>query len=235
MSKRYRFEVALGAVLLAVWLAVWMWQNPGLTGHRLSPEDVSRYMSAVEKLPFPAEERAETLHYVRSWMENDDGKPVYMLNLMRFYSQLRRFPGSLDFNGTPQKSNLIYESAVMPMLFKLGGYPIYAGQAQGKNLIEHRAELDEWNRVLVVRYPSRRAFMDLVSDSAYQKIEPYKLMALLVVLTPMSVEVAVPELPWLVGALLLIVFLAVGWRRAARRRQTVASLQRVPSLQEVNP
>ncbi|HYA65381.1 MAG TPA: hypothetical protein VEE84_01745 [Burkholderiaceae bacterium] len=224
MAKRYKFELALGTVLLVLWLAVWTWQNPGYTGQRLTDQDVDRYMSAVEKLPFPAEERAQTLQYVRSWMQRDDGKPVYMLNLMRFYGELRRFAGSVDFHGSPRESNVIYESAAMPMLLKLGGYPIYAGQPQGKNLIEHRVELDDWNRVLVVRYPSRRAFMDLVSDPAYLKIEPYKLMALLVVLTPMTAEVAMPELPWLVGALLLIAFLAAGWQRAARRAREISSI-----------
>jgi len=43
-------------------------------------------------------------------------------------------------------------------------------------------------RLLVLRYPSRRAFLDLLSDPRYRKIEPYELMALAVVLTPTTGE-----------------------------------------------
>jgi len=216
MAKRYQFELVLGAVLLALWLAIWLWQNPGI-GERLDAPDVARYMAALEQLPIPPEERDATLRRARNWMETDDGRPVYMLNLMRFYPELHHYPGSLNFQGTPQESNAIYENAVIPLLLKVGGYPLYAGRTQGRNLFEHRADLDDWSRVLVVRYPSRRAFLDLLCSPVYREIAPYKLMALLLVLTPGSIEMAIPELPWLTGALLLIVFLAVGWRRAARR------------------
>ncbi|HYA76680.1 MAG TPA: hypothetical protein VED83_07195 [Burkholderiaceae bacterium] len=216
MAKRYRFEFALGTVLLALWAAIWFWQNPGAAG-RLDAQDVARYMAALEQLPLPPEEREATLQRARAWMQSDDGKPVYMLNLMRYYPELRRYAGSLDFHGTPQQSNAIYENAVMPLLLKVGGFPLYAGRAQGPNLFEHRDELDDWSRVLVVRYPSRRAFFDLLCNPAYREVAPYKLMALRLVLTPGSVEVAIPELSWLAGGLLLIVFLAVGWGRAVRR------------------
>ena len=46
---------------------------------------------------------------------------------------------------------------------------------------------------------------------------PYKLMALQIYLTPMTGEVAVPDLTWATAALALIIFLAAGWWRAARR------------------
>ena len=215
MAKCYRFEILLGAFLLAIWLAVWLWQNPGI-GRRLDAADVGHYMAALEHLPIPPEDREATLRRAHAWMDSDDGGPVYMLNLMRFYPELRPYPGSLDFHGTPQESNAIYENAVIPLLLKVGGYPLYAGRTQGRNLFEHRADLDDWSRVLVVRYPSRRAFLDLLCNPAYREIAPYKLMALALVLTPGSVELAIPELSWLTGGLLLLVFLAAGWWRAAQ-------------------
>jgi hypothetical protein len=43
-------------------------------------------------------------------------------------------------------------------------------------------------------------------------------MALKVVLVPTSAEVVVPEVRVATGALLLLIFLATGWVRAARRR-----------------
>jgi hypothetical protein len=76
--------------------------------------------------------------------------------------------------------------------------------------------LEKWSRVLVVRYPSRRAFLELLADPDYAPIEPYKFMALEVVLVPVTAELLVPDLRVLVGGLLLTGYLAVGWVRSAR-------------------
>lgn len=105
----------------------------------------------------------------------------------------------------------------MRLLVKVGGYALYAGEVQGSNLLGFAPGLDQWGRVPLVRYPSRRAFLDLVTDPAYAPIAPYKFMALDIVLTPTSSELVLPNLWVAAGALLLIVFLATGWFRAARR------------------
>lgn len=218
--KNHRFELRLAAAFLVLWSAVWAWQHPGALGARIGARDVERYMRALERLPYPAEERPQLLARARAWMESDDGKPVYMLNLMRFHPELRRFEGApADYDGTPVESNARYESVVMPMLFAHGGYPLYAGVARPENLMEYRPELDRWSRLLVVRYPSRRAFLDLIAEPGFQAVEPYKLMALSVVLTPTEADVVIPELDTLFGAGLLCVFLATGWWRSSRRSQ----------------
>jgi hypothetical protein len=215
--RRFGFELILALVLAALWLALWRWQNPDAESERIKSQEVALYLQAAGKIPFPPDERAGMLAAAKAWMESDDGKPFYMLNLMRFHPQLRSFPGSIDFKGTPQQSNERYEDAAIPMLLKRGGYPTYAGAAQGKNILEQRPELDDWGRVLLVRYPSRRAFMELVTDPAYQAVAPYKLMALSVVLTPTAPEIVMPELPWLAGIIFVVAWLALGWIRAARR------------------
>ena len=215
--KRHRFELILALVLVVLWLALWRWQNPNSENERIKPDEAARYIQAIEKIPFPADVRDGMLKSVKLWLAGDDGKPFYMLNLMRFHKEVRRFTGSLEFNGTPLQSNQRYEDAAIPLLLKQGGYPTYAGIPQGGNVLEQRPELDDWSRVLLVRYPSRRAFMDLVASPAYQAVAPYKLMALSVVLTPTTPEILMPELPWLAGTLFLVALLATGWFRAARR------------------
>ena len=116
----------------------------------------------------------------------------------------------------------------MRLLAKVGGYAVYAGEAQGANLLGFSPALDQWSRVLVVRYPSRRAFLDLVTDPAYAPIAPYKFMAFDIVLTPTSSELVLPNLWVATGALLLIVFLATGWFRAARWSVAASSPRRKP-------
>lgn len=215
---RTSFEVRLGAALLAVFAAVWLWQNPGALGDRVKPSEIDAYLAKVDRqLVMPQQDKAQLAARVRAWLAADDGKPVVMLNLMRLYPRLRAIPGAPAFKGGPQQANAYYEGRTLPLLFTHGGYPLIASRPQGQNLMTYEPALDDWSRVLMVRYPSRRAFMDLVTDPAYGPGEPYKIMALKVVLTPTTQEVVIPELTWLVGGLLLIVYLAIGWRRAARR------------------
>lgn len=215
--KIYRFELGLAALLLVFVAVIWAWQNPGLFKPRASAAEIDRYMAAVAKLPLLPEEKTEGLQRLRHWLETDDGKPVYMLNLMRYYPELKQFPGALEFAGTPVEANAKYESVAVPMLLKLGGQAVYAGTSKGGNLMEYGAELDNWDRVLLVRYPSRRAFLDLITRDDYAPVEPYKIMALKVVLTPTTAELVMPEYSWLAGTLALMIFLVVGWWRAARR------------------
>jgi hypothetical protein len=209
------FEIILAGIMIALFAAVWFWQNPGMIRGRLQAREIEQFMTQIEKLPFSEDERPEVLRRLRAWLESDDGKPFYMFNLMRYYPELRRFPNGPDFKGTPQESNARYEVAAKSMLLKLGGYPLYAGTPQSKNIIEHDPTLDNWSRLLVVRYPSRRAFMKLLTHPAYHEIEPYKIMAVQLVLTPTTAERVMPNVSLLVGGVLLVVFLAIGWARAA--------------------
>ncbi len=199
-------------IVLILFLAFWFWHSP--IRRRLTREEIDRYLGEVAKLPLPASETTAGLARLRAWAEADDGKPVYMLNLMRLYPQLRTFPGTPEFHGTPEEANAIYEKGVAMMLFKRAGYPMVGGRAQGKNLLEVPAALDNWSRVVVVRYPSRRAFLSLLADPAYAPYAPYKLMALETALVPVSRALAIPDLRLVVGAILVILFLAVGWIRA---------------------
>jgi uncharacterized protein (DUF1330 family) len=212
--KRHGLEITLGAIFLGIFLRVWYWLTPG---KKLTPEEIDRDLKAVEsQVTLPEGEMPEFLARLRTWAEADDGKPVYMLNLMRYYDELHRFPGAPDFQGSPQESNARYTKHASRLLKKIGGYPVVAGPTQAKNLMTYEPDLDDWSVVLLIRYPSRRAFLSLVADPAYAPIEPYKTMALKVVLTPVSGNRVTPDIRGVVGGALLSLFLAVGWIRAAR-------------------
>jgi uncharacterized protein (DUF1330 family) len=212
--KRHGFEMTLGAVLLGVFLRFWSWLTPR---KELTQEEIDRYLSAIDSQYPPGEpEKTDFLARLRAWAEADDGKPFYNLELMRYYDQLRTFPGAPDFQGTPEQSNARYEKSMPRLLLKIGGYPMVGGSTQGKNLMTYEPDLDDWSRVLMVRFPSRRAFLSLLADPAYGPLQPYKMMALKVVLVPVSGEVVIPEMRAVVGGALLCLFLAVGWIRAAR-------------------
>jgi hypothetical protein len=216
--KRYGFEWVLGALLLALFLTFSLWQNPGLTQGKLTRDEIDRYLATIEKsLPLPPDEQAQMLARLRAWAEADDGKPVYMLNLMRLRAEVYKFPGAPDFAGTPQQANAHYERGAVPLLVKNGGYPMLAGTSQGRNVAGFEPAVDDWSRVAFVRQPSRRAYLDLMTDPAFAPLEPYKLMAFQTFMVPLSVEILLPNLQFALGAALLAIFLSAGWWRAARR------------------
>jgi uncharacterized protein (DUF1330 family) len=81
------------------------------------------------------------------------GQPVVMLNLLKFKKD-----GGLERYAQ-------YGEAVMPLLAKVGGKLRYDGMA---------AELvigsETWDMIAIVEYPSRAAFMDMVTSPEYRKI-----------------------------------------------------------------
>jgi uncharacterized protein (DUF1330 family) len=163
---------------------------------KLTREEIDRYLGAIEEqIPLFPGEMPGFLARLRAWAEADDGKPVYMLELMRYYPQVQPFPGAPDFQGTPEQANQYYEKHLAPLLLKHGAYPLVGGATQGKNLMPVPPALDEWSRLALVRFPSRHAFLSLLADPAYATLEPYKKMALELVLVPVSGEVVLPAMP----------------------------------------
>lgn len=83
-----------------------------------------------------------------------DDEPVVMLNLLRFLD------GGRDLYGR-------YLRAVQASLAKVSAEILYAGACEPALI----AEPDQsWDAVVVVRYPSRSAFLRMASDPGYLEI-----------------------------------------------------------------
>src|SRR5258705_7624605 len=87
--------------------------------------------------------------------------PVYMLNLLEF----------LPEGGAERYAE--YGEAVAPLLARAGGQAIFAGRPS-----EHLIGEGSWDMALVVSYPTRQAFLDMVSSPEYQEIEHLRSEAL---------------------------------------------------------
>lgn len=111
-------------------------------------------------------------------------------------------------------SNAHYERSLIWLWLSHASYPTFIGVPQAKNLINMQPERT-WGNMTVVRYPSRRTFLKLISHPTYAPLAPYKLIAMDLDLVPVSSGTVVPDLRWLVGGGIAIVFLLVGWVRAA--------------------
>jgi hypothetical protein len=213
---KYSFEIIFGLVLAVLFIAFCLWQTPGLLGEKLTQKEIDHHIAACEKqLNIP--EKAQILKRIREWAEDDDGKPVHMLNLMRHYPELLRYPGAPDFQGSPEEANRYYEDKTVDLILKSGSAPLFMSTSQGKTVVGFDQDVDKLNRVLVVRYTSRRAFLKLLSDPLYADICPYKFMSMEINILPLTGDVVLPDLRLALGSFFLLLFLAVGWYRSARR------------------
>ncbi|MBJ7518326.1 MAG: DUF1330 domain-containing protein [Solirubrobacteraceae bacterium] len=86
--------------------------------------------------------------------DTDPPSPIAMLNLLRFKE-----------GGRPDYEE--YARRIAPFLERVGGEMIYVGDASTSLVAPDGWD---WDVLLVVRYPSRRAFCDMVADEEYQEI-----------------------------------------------------------------
>ena len=131
-----------------------------------------------------------------------------------FFPKLQMFPGAPEFKGTPEEANARYEKGLIWLWLSHASYPTFIGVPQAPNLLNIQPERT-WGNMTVVRYPSRRTFLKLISHPAYASLAPYKLIAVELDLVPVSSGIIVPDLRWLVAGGFAIVFLLVVWLHAA--------------------
>jgi hypothetical protein len=206
------FDLILAAAIVILYVGFSAWHSQG--AGKLTQSEIDEYLKIIEKLPLPNKGIQEFIARLRPWAEADDGKPVYMFNLMHFFSHLQMFPGAPEFKGTPREANAHYEKSLIWLWLSHASYPTFIGAPQAGNLLNIQPERT-WGNMTVVRYPSRRTFLKLLAHPAYAPLAPYKLIAAELDLVPVSPGTIVPDLRWLVGGGFLITFLLVIWAHAA--------------------
>jgi uncharacterized protein (DUF1330 family) len=94
-----------------------------------------------------------------------DSGPVVMLNLLKFK------PRADGGNGSGAKEYARYGEAAVRMVEERGGRIVWQGTAE-QILIGDAAE--DWDVVVLVEYPSRKAFLEMVSDPDYLKSHEHR-------------------------------------------------------------
>jgi hypothetical protein len=217
--KQLRFEITLAAICVALFVAVFVWQTPSLWQKPMSRAEIDQYMVDLDThIALPAVEKAKFIARVRTWATMDDGKPVVMLNMMRYHPTLGSLPPTLAFSGTPVQANAKYEKVVAPLAAKRGEYPLLVGMVQGANLVGYDPALDHWDHIALMRAPSRRAFIEFMADPDYGPVAPLKTAAAEVLLIPVTPELVIPELRFAFGGALLILYCFTCWMRALGTR-----------------
>lgn len=100
---------------------------------------------------------------LKRYLAEDPGGPVVMLNLLRFREGGRESYASYA------------EALETTFLPKYGAEVLYAGDGS-TSLVAETGQ--DWDAVLLVRYPTRSAFTQMVADPEYQEVTGLRTAAL---------------------------------------------------------
>ena len=97
------------------------------------------------------------------FLSEDNGRPIVMLNLLRF-----RPDGGRD-------RYLEYLNMAGPLVARYGAEIVFAGDGVTALAAEPG---QAWDAIALVKYPTRRAFANMVADPGYQAADPVRMSAL---------------------------------------------------------
>jgi hypothetical protein len=157
------------------YLAFLFWY--GGRGKPLSQTEVESQLAEMKRRAGKQAQADESplIQQFRELAKNDDGREYYMVNLLKFRKKAL-YPGGSTFGDDPLAASDRYNRAIIPLLLKHGGHPVFHGQVQGRFL--HPDGADDWDQVGMVRYRSRRDMLKMAVEIAGLGIDIHKWAAL---------------------------------------------------------
>ena len=144
-------DITLIWIVVAVLYAVfWLWYS-GTKG-KLSQTEVESYMQQFESKGVNADNLANLRHF----LEKDDGREWFMINLLELKSPKR------------ESSKLLqrYTKTFMAGMFRRAGHPFFVAIAAAKNIENLNCDdADNWSSTGIVRYRSRRDCAETLLDT----------------------------------------------------------------------
>jgi len=107
---------------------------------------------------------------MKEFTEGDIDTPIYMVNLLKFKNKAEYEDGRKT-NLSGEEAYAIYGLEVMEHLKKIGGESIFSGVVNRLML----GEVEElWDWIAVVRYPSRKAMLEMITNPDYLESEKHR-------------------------------------------------------------
>lgn len=102
--------------------------------------------------------------------EVDLDEPVVMLNLLKYRDLAEPGFGVDGLSG--REAYGVYGRKFAELNPRFGGEPIWMGRALNTIIGD-----EDWDVVILVRYPTRRQFIEMINDRDYQAIAPIRAAA----------------------------------------------------------
>ena len=156
-------DIVIWIIALSLYALFWLWYC-GVKG-RLSKHEVEIFISSFE-----AKGLSESaVLNIREFLEQDDGREFFMVNLLEIKSPKRE----------SQKLLMGYFKKFMSGMIPRGGHPLFLAKAAAKNIENLNCEhADDWSSVGIIRYRSRRDFAQIVLKTFGSEHHSDKLLSL---------------------------------------------------------
>ena len=194
-------------VFLGLYLVFLSWYD-GWGTDPFTAEEIDTLVGEAEEQDMNPEE----LKNLRQLLKDDDGEEFFMLNLNRY-----AYAENEVQQGVPVAYQK-YGQALMPIILKRAGHPIYAGE-MSDYLVGGDIKEGSWHEIILVRYRSRQDFVNMVTSDEYLIAAKHRYVGIEyaeVVPTNVILNLATPRL--FILALLFLIALVTD--RLIRRAQT---------------
>ena len=99
-------------------------------------------------------------------LQNDDGRPVCMVNLLKF-KEKAIYEDGRETSLTGPEAYQIYGEGVAKMIDTIGGKIVFSSVVSGLVV----GEVEElWDAVAIAEYPSRQSFADMIASAQWSEL-----------------------------------------------------------------
>lgn len=171
MQTKKKMSIINWSAFTAIFLLFLLWH--GAFEGPLKPNEIDNFIEAfTQKNPDTDTEK------LRRFMEEDNGRPVIMVNAIKNYETPIVVNGK-SFGTDSAEALAEYTGFVFPYLIKRGSYPLYSGTA-AFNALERWGidNADEWTSGALVRYRSRRVMLEMAADPVFDQFHDAKIAAI---------------------------------------------------------
>ena len=180
MSKNYRSWL----VLIAIYGAFFLWYTD--LGGKLNSDEIETYLvklqenSKVKGISSSAELEMSkaTFKRVEKFMREDSGKQFLMVNNIDMSENPEDIEGAQPGETANQLMDR-YMEHMYPELLKRASHPVFVGNSvlQAVDIVGIE-NAEDWDSIALMRYKSRRAFMEVVSNPKILGKHEFKVAAL---------------------------------------------------------
>jgi len=205
MIKNVKKAWALIAAALVMLAGLWLYLG---NGQALTQQEVDEYIARIEAQT--GNPGRHDMAALRHFLEQDDGRPFYTVNLYQYYQQAN-YPDGESLQSGREAFNQ-FSAVMVRLLAQHASHPIFGSDWADSHL-------NPWHRLVIVRYRSRADIADIFASSEFAQASVHKWAGLERNQRLLVQGLHIPELtPFLMGLLMLMgLYLFMTLKPATRR------------------
>jgi hypothetical protein len=222
INKMGKTNLLLASALIIAWVLIAVrYYGPAAP---LSQIEVDAHMDNVRnmfiKVGVPDAngnvELKKILAQFRHFAATDDGKPIYMVNMMKWRDQTLFRPEIQGVEGmSTNDADRAYNEGLFYELAKNASHTAYLSKALNNAItygFSGSGDADQWGEIGIFRYSSRRDFFNMIGSDSYLNVVYFKLASMgHIAITPTQPHGLLfnpmPNLPVLLAFIFIIAFL----------------------------